>query len=72
VAHVLHSKPAFSIAISHEEETMPNTQSNEDKKRLDPYDPRTGATGNDEPPADEDEDIEGDEEVETDGDELGG
>jgi len=49
---------------------MPTMQSDDDKKRRDPYDPRTGATGNDEPAADEE--AEGDEEVETDGDELGG
>ena len=28
---------------------MPKTTRADDKKRLDPYDPRTGATGNDEP-----------------------
>jgi hypothetical protein len=49
---------------------MPTTNSDEDKKRLDPYDPRTGATGNDEP--DEAEEVESDDEVETDGKELGG
>ena len=49
---------------------MPTTTS-DDKKRLDPYDPRTGATGNDEPnESDDDEDT--DDEVETDGKELGG
>ena len=48
---------------------MPITNS-EDKKRLDPYDPRTGATGNDEPAETDDEET--DDEVETDGKELGG
>jgi hypothetical protein len=48
---------------------MPTTS--EDKKRLDPYDPRTGATGNDEPEENED-DVEADDEVETDGKQLGG
>jgi hypothetical protein len=49
---------------------MPMT-SDDDKKRLDPYDPRTGATGNDEP--EEVDDAEGDDDdVETDGKELGG
>jgi hypothetical protein len=48
---------------------MPTTNSH-DKKRQDPYDPRTGATGNDEP--EENEDVEADDEVETDGEELGG
>jgi hypothetical protein len=46
------------------------TQSDEDKKRLDPYDPRTGATGNDDPEVIDD--VEDDDEVETDGKELGG
>jgi hypothetical protein len=49
---------------------MATTKSEDDKKRRDPYDPRTGATGNDEP--DESEDVEADDEVETDGKELGG
>ena len=48
---------------------MPTTKS-DDKKRLDPYDPRTGATGNDEPVESDDEET--DDEVETDGKELGG
>ena len=51
---------------------MPKMQSDDDKKRRpDPYDPRTGATGDSEPDeADADDDA--DEEVETDGKELGG
>jgi hypothetical protein len=50
---------------------MPTPNSQDDKKRLDPYDPRTGATGNDEPI--ENEDVESDDDdVETDGKELGG
>ena len=49
------------------------TPNEDDRKRLDPFDPRTGATGNDEPTEiDDDEDVEGDEEVEGDGEELGG
>jgi hypothetical protein len=45
---------------------MPKTTRADDKKRLDPYDPRTGATGNDEPEgkrsspgSGEDEDVNG-------------
>jgi hypothetical protein len=50
---------------------MPTANRSKDhKKRLDPYDPRTGATGNDEP--NESEDVEDHDEVETDGKELGG
>jgi hypothetical protein len=52
---------------------MPTTHNEDDKKRLDPYDPRTGATGNDEPnELDDDDDAEADEEIEGDGNELGG
>jgi hypothetical protein len=48
---------------------MPTMTSEDDKKRHDPYDPKTGATGNDEP--DEAEDITDDDEIETDDDEPG-
>jgi hypothetical protein len=49
---------------------MPRMLNEDDKKRRDPYDPKTGATGNDEP--EENTDLEADEDVETDGEELGG
>jgi hypothetical protein len=49
---------------------MPTMTSEDDKKRRDPHDPKTGAAGNDEP--DEGEDVVDDDEVETDGKELGG
>jgi hypothetical protein len=48
---------------------MPKTKSEDYKKRHDPYDPLTGATGNDEP---NDTAKKTDDEVETDGKELGG
>jgi hypothetical protein len=38
-------------------------EEHDDKKRLDPYDPRTGATGNDEP--DEADDADAHDDVET-------
>lgn len=45
---------------------MPKTRNVDDRKRFDPYDPRTGATGNDEPEgkrsspgSGEDEDVNG-------------
>jgi hypothetical protein len=51
---------------------MPMTQSDDDKKRRDPYDPHTGATGDDAEPNEADSDDDLDEEVEGDEEELGG
>jgi hypothetical protein len=54
------------------ERTMQMTESDDDKKRFDPYDPRTGATGGDSEPVEAGVDDVADEEVEGDGKELGG
>ena len=53
---------------------MPMTTDEGGRKRApDPYDPKTGATGNDDPAdLDADEDTDADGEVEGDGNELGG
>jgi hypothetical protein len=53
-------------AITRRSEPMSMTPIDDDrKKRVDPYDPRTGATGNDEPSEiDDDEDLGDDDEVE--------
>ena len=50
---------------------MSITQSDDDKKRRDPYDPHTGATGDDAEPSEADSDDDLDEELEGDGEELG-
>jgi hypothetical protein len=50
------------------ERSMPTTKDGDDKKRRDPYDPRTGATGNDEP--EESEDVDVDDGVESDAADL--
>jgi hypothetical protein len=65
-------RTAVFDAATQQEWTMPMTQSDDDKKRRDPYDPRTGATGNDTEPDEADADDDADEEVEGDGNELGG
>ena len=49
------------------------THSDDDRKRPDPYDPRTGATGDSEPDeADDDADLDEDTDEIGDGEELGG
>jgi hypothetical protein len=60
------------MSATHEERAMWTTENDDDKKRFDPYDPRTGATGGDSEPDEADVDDDADEEVEGDGKELGG
>jgi hypothetical protein len=51
---------------------MPIAHEDDDRKRRDPYDPATGATGNDAEPEEADAEDLPDEEIEGDGEELGG